>query len=147
MPLVKILNISGNRLPSAQTLHSAGLDLASNEDVVLHPKDFRAIGTGLHMVIPEGWEGQIRPRSSLGIKGIHIPNAPGTIDSDYRGEIKVILHNLSSSTFRVYKGNRIAQMVIAQVPQVTLEAVTAAEFEACADTERGGGGFGSTGIK
>jgi dUTP pyrophosphatase len=147
MILVKVLNSSGNRIPSVQTLHSAGFDLASNEDVVLHPNSLRAISTGLQMVIPEGWEGQVRPRSSVGMKGVYIPNAPGTIDSDYRGEIKVLLHNLSSSTFRIYRGNRIAQLVIAQVPPVTMEVVTPKEFEAYADTERGDGGFGSTGVK
>ena len=147
MIAVKVLNLSGNRLPSAQTLQSAGFDLAANEDVVLYPGALRAVGTGLRMVIPEGWEGQIRPRSSIGLKGIYIPNSPGTIDSDYRGEVKVLLHNLSSSKFRVYKGNRIAQLVLAPVPYVTLKNVTPEEFEAYADTERGDGGFGSTGIK
>lgn len=147
MPFVKILNLSDNKTPAFQTPEAAGFDIASNEDVILYPRHLHAVRTGLKMIIPKGWEGQIRPRSSVGLRGVYIPNSPGTIDADYRGELKVILHNLSTATFRIHKGDRIAQMIISEINTTTMEDITPEEFDAYADTERGVGGFGSTGIK
>lgn len=130
-------------LPFYQTPHSAGMDLyaAVEEDIHLGSLERCLVPTGLMMAIPEGYEAQIRPRSGLAWKhGISIPNSPGTIDSDYRGEIKVMLVNLSTDTFVITRGMRIAQMVIASVVQMELQVVDSLE-----ETERGEGGFGSTG--
>ncbi len=130
-------------LPFYQTPHSAGMDLyaAVEEDLRLESLERCLVPTGLMIAIPEGHEAQIRPRSGLAWKhGISIPNSPGTIDSDYRGEIKVMLVNLSSDPFVISRGMRIAQMVIASVVQMKLQVVDSLE-----ETERGQGGFGSTG--
>jgi dUTP pyrophosphatase len=119
------------------------MDLKANEQLFLGPFERRAVRTGIRMAIPPGYEGQVRPRSGLALKhGISVPNAPGTIDSDYRGEIKVILINLGPEPFEIAKGDRIAQIVIC--PTVR------ADIEVCEDlpeSERGDGGFGSTGVR
>lgn len=120
----------------------AGMDLRSVEDAVLHHGETRAIATGLSIELPPGYEAQVRPRSGLAFKhSITIPNSPGTIDPAYRGEIKVILHNLGAAPFVIQPGDRIAQMVIARY-----EAITWVEDE-LSDTNRGEGGFGSSGVK
>jgi dUTP pyrophosphatase len=128
-------------LPSRATPGSAGYDLTSAEDGVLASMERRAFGTGLAIAVPDGFECQIRPRSGLALKnGITVANTPATIDSDYRGEVKVILVNLGAEPFEVTRGMRIAQMVIARVERVEFQAV--AELPA---SSRGAGGFGSTG--
>jgi dUTP pyrophosphatase len=128
-------------LPSRATPGSAGYDLTSAEDGVLASMERRAFGTGLAIAVPDGFECQIRPRSGLALKdGITVANTPATIDSDYRGEVKVILVNLGAEPFEITRGMRIAQMVIARVERVEFQAV--AELPA---TSRGSGGFGSTG--
>jgi dUTP pyrophosphatase len=128
-------------LPSRATPGSAGYDLTSAEDGVLASLERRAFGTGLAIAVPDGFECQIRPRSGLALKaGITVANTPATIDSDYRGEVKVILVNLGAEPFEVTRGMRIAQMVIARVERVEFQAV--AELPA---SSRGAGGFGSTG--
>jgi dUTP pyrophosphatase len=128
-------------LPSRATPGSAGYDLTSAEDGVLASMERRAFGTGLAIAVPDGFECQIRPRSGLALKaGITVANTPATIDSDYRGEVKVILVNLGAEPFEVTRGMRIAQMVIARVERVEFQAV--AELPA---SSRGSGGFGSTG--
>ncbi len=128
--------------PAAQTAGSAGYDLASAEDVVLAPRERRLVGTGWSIAIPEGYECQIRPRSGLALNhGITLPNTPATIDSDYRGELRVALINLSDRSFRVERGMRIAQMVFARVEKVAFRRVDALPV-----TPRGAAGFGSTGI-
>ena len=128
-------------LPSRATPGSAGYDLTSAEDGVLASMERRAFGTGLAIAVPDGFECQIRPRSGLALKdGITVANTPATIDSDYRGEVKVILVNLGADPFEVTRGMRIGQMVIAKVERVEFQAV--AELPA---TSRGSGGFGSTG--
>jgi dUTP pyrophosphatase len=141
---VKIINQSNNPLPEYKTKGSAGVDISAHltEMVVLKPLERQLIPTGLFLELPEGVEAQIRPRSGLAIKnGITCLNAPGTLDSDYRGEIKVILINLSNEDFIINNGDRIAQMVIAKHEQVTFEAVEVLEA-----TTRGAGGFGHTGV-
>jgi dUTP pyrophosphatase len=131
----------GLPLPSRATPGSAGYDLTSAEDGVLAPMERRAFGTGLAIAAPDGFECQIRPRSGLALKhGITVANTPATIDSDYRGEVKVILVNLGAEPFEVTRGMRIAQMVIARVERVEFQAVV--ELPA---SVRGAGGFGSTG--
>ena len=140
---VKIVNKSHHALPSYSTLFSAGMDIRANlsEPVTLAPMERRLIPTGIFIALPEGYEAQIRPRSGLALKhGITIPNSPGTIDADYRGEIGIILVNLSSEPFTVNDGERICQMVIAAHSHVDWESV-----ETLDDTERGAGGFGHTG--
>jgi dUTP pyrophosphatase len=130
-------------MPEYATTHSAGLDLRANldEDVVIRPLQRVIIPTGLFIELPEGYEAQIRPRSGLAFKhGITVLNSPGTIDADYRGEIKVILINLSGEEFVVKNGERICQMVIAQYSKANLIAI-----ESLSDTVRGEGGFGHTG--
>ncbi|WP_026092074.1 dUTP diphosphatase [Porphyrobacter sp. AAP82] len=128
-------------LPAYATAGAAGMDVVSAEDVTLAPGARHAVATGLSMAIPQGYEIQVRPRSGLALKhGISVPNTPGTIDSDYRGELKVILINLGSEPFAVQRGDRVAQLVLAPVVQAAWEEV--AELDA---TERGEGGFGSTG--
>ena len=142
---VKIVNHSPFDLPSYATPYSAGMDLRANlqEPVVLGTLERALIPTGLHIELPEGFEAQIRPRSGLAARhGISIVNAPGTIDADYRGEIKVVLVNLSNEPFTVVPGERIAQMVVARHETVVWEPVETLE-----DSARGSGGFGSTGKK
>lgn len=142
---VKIVNRSPFDLPSYATEYSAGMDLraALEEPVSLRPLERAMVPTGLHIELPAGFEAQIRPRSGLAAKhGISIVNAPGTIDADYRGEIKVVLVNLSNETFVVNPGERIAQMVVARHEKVEWESVSELE-----ESARGEGGFGSTGRK
>ena len=146
MTSVKILNLSPNDNPQYQTPGSAGFDLAISEDVTIAPGSCVLAPTKLRMIIPEGYEGQIRLRSSMYKKGIVLPNAPGTIDSDYRGEIFIPLRNVlqwDSVSFK--KGERVAQMVIKEVPKVELHFLNPDQFAACESTFRGDGGFGSTG--
>ena len=140
---VQIINRSAYPAPSYATEKSAGMDLKANitEPVVLKPLERAMIPTGLYMALPDGMEAQVRPRSGLAAKfGISVLNTPGTIDADYRGEIKVILVNLSNDEFVVNPGERIAQMVVARYEKVEWE-----EVETLDETERGQGGFGSTG--
>ncbi len=142
---VKIVNASKHQLPSYETPASAGMDLRANldEPVVLKPLERALIPTGLFIELPVGYEAQIRPRSGLAIKkGITLLNTPGTVDADYRGEIKIILANISNEEFVVNDGERIAQMVINQHEQAQW-----VEVEELLETERGAGGFGSTGTK
>jgi dUTP pyrophosphatase len=142
---VKIINKSTNDLPQYETAGSAGMDLRANltESVTLQSLERKLIPTGLSIELPMGYEAQIRPRSGLSYKkGLSLPNTPGTIDSDYRGELKVIMINLSPEPQTIEHGERIAQMVIAKYERATLEAV-----EVLSDTQRGAGGFGSTGTK
>ena len=130
-------------LPSRQTAHAAGYDVASAEpDFVLSPGERRAVGTGLSFEIPEGYEMQVRPRSGLALKhGITLPNAPGTIDADYRGELRIILQNGGQEPVPIRRGERIAQLVFARH-----EAPELVESEYISETARGTGGFGSTGL-
>ena len=140
---VKIVNHSKHALPEYQTPLSAGLDIRANldESVTLRPLERAMIPTGLFVELPEGCEMQIRPRSGLAAKhGITVLNSPGTIDADYRGEIKVILVNLSNEPFTIEAGERIAQMIVARYEQIEWLPV-----EELGATERGAGGFGSTG--
>lgn len=142
---VKVINRSHHPLPEYATTASAGLDLRANLDspVTLQPLERKLIPTGLYIALPEGCEAQIRPRSGLALKhGISLLNTPGTIDADYRGEIGVILVNISNEPFEVRDGERIAQMVIARYEQVEWESA-----ESLDATERGAGGFGHTGRK
>jgi len=129
-------------LPSYETCLSAGVDLRASEEKTIAPGEHSLVGTGLFIELPEGYEAQIRPRSGLALKmGVSVLNSPGTIDADYRGEIKIILINLGTDVFHISPGDRIAQMVIAPVVQVEWE-----ETDLLQGTERGSGGFGSTGI-
>lgn len=140
---IRVINASDLELPKHETAHSAGVDLRANIDspIVLKPLERRLIPTGISMELPEGYEAQIRPRSGLAYKhGISIVNAPGTIDADYRGEIKVLLVNLSNENFTIERGERIAQMIVAPYQRINLVPV-----DALSDTERGDGGYGSTG--
>jgi dUTP pyrophosphatase len=131
----------GLPLPAYATSGAAGMDVVSAEDVTLPPGARHAVATGLAMAIPQGYEVQVRPRSGLALKhGITVPNTPGTIDSDYRGELKVILINLGQEPFAIARGDRVAQLVLAPVVQAAWDEVD--ELDA---TERGEGGFGSTG--
>lgn len=142
---VKVVNQSKNDLPTYETQYAAGLDLRANieEPITLRSLERALVPTGLMMEIPVGYEGQVRPRSGLAIKhGITVLNAPGTVDADYRGEVKVILINLSNEPFTINPGERIAQMVFAKHEQAEwLPALF------LSDTDRGAGGFGSTGSK
>ena len=141
---VQIINKSHHPLPSYATPLSAGMDLRANldEPMVMHPLERRLVPTGLYIALPPGYEAQVRPRSGLAIKrGISVLNAPGTIDADYRGEICVILINLSGDEFVIEDGERIAQMIIARHEQVAWE-----EVDVLSETERGAGGFGHTGV-
>lgn len=141
---VQIINKSKHQLPAYATSLSAGMDLRANieEPIELQPLQRVLVPTGLFMALPEGYEAQVRPRSGLAIKkGITVLNSPGTIDADYRGEVCVILVNLSSEPFLITDGERIAQMVIARHEQVEWS-----EVEVLGDTERGAGGFGHTGV-
>lgn len=140
---VKIVNKSKHPLPEYATAFAAGMDLRANlsEPVTLKPLNRILVPTGIYLQLPEGYEAQIRPRSGLAIKhGIGIVNAPGTIDADYRGEIRVILVNLSNEDFTIEDGERICQMVVARHARVEWEPTDKLE-----DTERGSGGFGHTG--
>lgn len=142
---VKIVNQSTNPLPGYSTVHSAGMDLRANlsEPVVLKPLQRALIPTGLFIELPVGYEAQIRPRSGLALnKGITVLNSPGTIDADYRGEVGIILINLSGEDFVVAHGERICQMVIARHEHIAWEMVEILE-----ETQRGSGGFGHTGKK
>jgi len=142
---VKIINHSKHELPAYKTAASAGMDLRANIDnpVILKPLERALVPTGLFLELPLGYEAQIRPRSGLSVKkGVGVLNAPGTIDADYRGEIKVILVNLSNEDFVIEDGERIAQMIVAAHEKVEWEKV-----EELLETERGAGGFGSTGVK
>lgn len=142
---VKIINQSSHDLPAYETIASAGLDLraAISETIILAPLQRALVKTGLFMEIPTGYEAQVRPRSGLALKnGITVLNSPGTIDADYRGEIGVILINLSAEPFEINNGDRIAQLVFAKVEQATW--INAEELST---TDRGEGGFGSTGKK
>ncbi|MCP4520502.1 MAG: dUTP diphosphatase [Cytophagales bacterium] len=141
--VIKVINKSTHPLPNYETQGSAGMDLRSflEEQIVLQPMERVLVPTGLFLEIPLGYEAQIRPRSGLAYKhGITVLNSPGTIDADYRGEIKVLLINLSEEAFTIQDGERIAQMVIAAHAQPALEVV-----EELGNTDRGAGGFGSTG--
>ena len=143
---VKIINKSDNQLPAYETIHSAGMDLRAylpEGPIVLKPMQRTLVPTGLFMEIPEGYEGQVRPRSGLAIKnGITVLNTPGTIDADYRGEVKIILINLSDTDFTINSGERVAQIVFAKCEQMEVVNV-----ETLSETERGEGGFGHTGRK
>lgn len=141
---IKIINKSHHPLPKYETALSAGMDLRANiaEPITLAPLERKLIPTGLFMALPAGYEAQVRPRSGLAIKkGITVLNSPGTVDADYRGEVCVILINLSNEPFVVEDGERIAQMVIAKHEQPEL-----IEVETLDETERGAGGFGHTGV-
>lgn len=141
---IRIVNKSNNPLPHYATIASAGVDLKANleNEIVLKPMERAIVPTGLFMEIPVGYEAQVRPRSGLAIKkGITVLNTPGTIDADYRGEIMVILINLSNEDFVIQHGERIAQMVIASHEQAEWKLV-----EDLSETYRGAGGFGSTGV-
>ena len=142
---IKVVNTGHQQLPAYATEQSAGMDLRANLDVpiVINPMERKLVPTGLHIALPSGCEAQIRPRSGLALKhGITVLNSPGTIDADYRGEVMVLLVNLSSEPFTVNDGERIAQMVIARYEKVGFEPVDALD-----DTERGEGGYGHTGVK
>lgn len=140
---IRIINKSNNSLPAYETLHAAGMDLRANIEapVLLKPLERKLVPTGLFIELPEGFEAQIRPRSGLAYKhGISIVNAPGTIDADYRGEIGVLLVNLSDQVFEINPGERIAQMVVARHEKVEWQQV-----ESLTETSRGAGGYGHTG--
>lgn len=140
---IKIINTSEHPLPQYETAHAAGMDLraAITEEIILKPLQRLLVSTGLFIELPIGYEAQIRPRSGLAYKhGISIVNSPGTIDADYRGEIKVLLVNLSDTDFKIVNGDRIAQMVVAKHETVSWQPVTE-----LGETARGEGGYGHTG--
>lgn len=142
---IKVINKGHQQLPAYATSQSAGMDLRANIDtpIVLQPMERRLIPTGLHIALPAGFEAQVRPRSGLALKhGLTVLNSPGTVDADYRGEIMVLLINLSCVPFTVNDGERIAQMVIARHEQAAF-----VEVEELDETERGEGGYGHTGMK
>ncbi len=142
--IVKIINKSSNPLPEYATKGSAGMDLRANLDspITIYPQEIAMIPTGIFIELPEGYEAQIRPRSGLALRGITLPNSPATIDSDYRGEIKIIIMNLGKEPFTINNGDRIAQMVVTKYEKVIWQ-----ETELISETERLNKGFGSTGIK
>ena len=145
IPIKKLPNFKENPLPFYATEQAAGVDLAAaiDEDIILKPLERKLVPTGLAMALPAGYEAQVRPRSGLALKnGITVLNSPGTIDADYRGEICVILVNLSNENFTISRGMRIAQMVIAPCMQAEFDIV-----DILPETTRGEGGFGSTGVK
>lgn len=145
MVKIKVVNTGCQPLPAYATSQSAGMDLRANIEspITLHPMERTLVPTGIRIELPEGYEAQVRPRSGLALKhGITVLNTPGTIDSDYRGELKVLLVNLSNDDFVVNAGERVAQMVIARH-----ETATWAEVEVLDETERGEGGYGHTGVK
>ncbi|UPS44325.1 dUTP diphosphatase [Prevotella sp. E15-22] len=142
---IQVVNKGHQPLPAYATVQSAGMDLRANidEPIVLKPLERRLIPTGLHIALPAGYEAQVRPRSGLALKkGITVLNSPGTVDADYRGEVGVLLINLSQEDFVVNDGERIAQMVIARHEQAEF-----VEVEVLDETERGEGGYGHTGVK
>ena len=142
---IKVINNGHHPLPTYATEQSAGMDLRANIEapITLQPFERRLIGTGLHIALPAGYEAQIRPRSGLALKyGLTVLNSPGTVDADYRGEIMVLLMNLSNEDFTINDGERIAQMVIARHEQARSELVDELD-----ETERGEGGYGHTGVK
>jgi len=141
---LSIINKSSNPLPKYQTMQSAGLDLCAflDEELILKPMERKLIGTGLYIALPEGFEAMIRPRSGMAFKhGITVINSPGTIDADYRGEIKIALVNLSQENFTIKNGDRVAQMVVNKYEQVSFNLTDSLD-----DTERGVGGYGHTGV-
>jgi dUTP pyrophosphatase len=143
---IKIVNKSTNETPAYATAGAAGFDLRSNEEVTLMPGEIKLVPTGLFMEIPLGYEGQVRPRSGLSLKrSVTVLNTPGTVDADYRGEVGVILINHSDKPQRLEKGERVAQMVIAKHETAEIEVVES--VEELESTDRGAGGFGSTGTK
>ncbi|MDD5788379.1 MAG: dUTP diphosphatase [Bacteroidales bacterium] len=145
MTLVKVINKGHQPLPAYATEMSAGMDLRANleEPVTLQPMERKLIPTGLYIALPVGHEAQIRPRSGLALKhGVTVLNTPGTVDADYRGEVKVLLVNLSDVPFVVNDGERIAQMIVAKYEQVEF-----VEVDQLDETERGAGGYGHTGVK
>jgi dUTP pyrophosphatase len=142
--IIRVVNKSNNTLPAYETLHAAGMDLRADikEPIQLKSLERKLIPTGLYIELPEGYEAQIRPRSGLAYKhGISIVNSPGTIDADYRGEIKVLLVNLSTEIFEIQAGDRIAQMVVARHEKIKWE-----EVAVLSETLRGAGGYGHTGV-
>lgn len=142
---IQVVNKGHQPLPAYATVQSAGMDLRANidEPIVLKPLERRLIPTGLHIALPAGYEAQVRPRSGLALKkGITVLNSPGTVDADYRGEVGVLLINLSQEDFVINDGERIAQMVIASHEQAEF-----VEVEVLDETERGEGGYGHTGVK
>jgi dUTP pyrophosphatase len=142
---IRIINRSLNQLPAYETISSAGMDVRAflpEGEIVIKPFQRKLIPTGLYMELPTGYEAQIRPRSGLALKhGITVLNTPGTIDADYRGEVKILLINFSDTDFQVNDGDRIAQMIIAKHEHVSWE-----EVELLSETDRGAGGYGHTGI-
>ena len=143
--LVKVINNGNQELPMYVTPQSAGMDLRANIEspIILFPMERKLVPTGLHIALPVGFEAQIRPRSGLALKhGITVLNSPGTVDADYRGEVMVLLINLSDQAFEIKPGERIAQMIIARHEQIQWSLV-----ESLDDTERGEGGFGHSGTK
>ena len=142
--IIRVINKSKNGLPAYETIHAAGMDLRADLEtsITLKPLERKLVPTGLHIELPEGFEAQIRPRSGLAFKhGISIVNSPGTIDADYRGEIKVLLINLSTEVFEINTGDRIAQMIVSKH-----ETVNWQEVEVLNETSRGVGGYGHTGV-
>lgn len=141
VPVKRLPHFEGLELPAYATDGAAGMDVLAAEDVTLPPGGRHAVATGLAMAVPDGFELQVRPRSGLALKhGISLPNTPGTIDSDYRGELKIILINLGDRSFEVRRGDRVAQLVLAPVVRATWLKVDDLD-----ETTRGEGGFGSTG--
>lgn len=143
--IVKVINKSNNPLPQYKTSGAAGMDLMAfitgDEEIVIKPQETKLINTGLFIALPTGWEAQVRSRSGLAaMENVFVLNSPGTIDSDYRGEVRVILTNLGDKDFIVHTGDRIAQMVLNKVTKIKFYEVTNLD-----NTERGDGGFGSTG--
>lgn len=140
---IKVINTSKHPLPNYETIHSAGMDLRANidDEIIISPLQRVLIPTGLYIELPQGYEAQIRPRSGLAFKhGITVLNSPGTIDADYRGEIKILLINLSNDNFTIKDGERIAQMIVSKH-----EVVEWTPVERLSDTDRGDGGYGHTG--
>ena len=140
---IRIINQSNNPLPAYETVGSAGMDIRAylEADIILHPSERKLIPTGLFIELPDGYEAQLRPRSGMAFRhGITLPNTPATIDSDYRGEIKIALINLSNEAFTIKSGDRIAQMVIARYEKATWSLT-----DSLTETQRGEGGFGHTG--
>lgn len=140
-PILNVVVGDGAELPTYASPGAAGLDLKSAEDVELAPMERRLVRTGLQISVPEGYEAQVRPRSGLALKsGVSLVNSPGTIDSDYRGEVALIVINLGHDVVKLSKGDRVAQLVVTPVARVEVRSVDKLE-----DTDRGSGGFGSTG--
>lgn len=140
--LMRLPHGEGLPVPAYATAHAAGMDVVSAEEIILNPGDRHPVATGFALAIPEGYEIQVRPRSGLALKhGITLPNAPGTIDADYRGELKVLLINHGADPFPIKRGDRIAQLIVAPV-----QLASFVEVDMLDDTVRGVGGFGSTGV-